>query len=84
MRKQRGLPLGYPPQPEYRFSEMTTQLLELSHCPPDQYIIQVTQGRIQGRLVKARIVVDPAPDYGTEQTVLQTWFIDFRISNAIQ
>ncbi len=68
MRKQRGLPLGYPPQPEYRFREMVAQFLELPHCPPDQYVVQVTQGRIERGFVKAGIIVDPAPDYGTEET----------------
>src|SRR5208283_2371248 len=35
-------------------------------CPPDQYTIEVLQGRIHGRFVEESIVVDPPTKYRIE------------------
>ena len=45
---------------------MVPKPLKFPHCPSDQYPVQMAQGWVEGRFVKAPIVIDPAPNFWTE------------------
>ena len=56
------LPSSNAPQPVFRLSTMASQPFVFPYCPSDQSSVQMSQGLVKRRFIKAAIVVYPASD----------------------
>ncbi len=66
MGKRTGFNLGDSAQPLIGPATMPPQPLVFGHHPLSQTAVQITQCRVQGRLVEPAVVGDPSPYHGVE------------------